>query len=117
MKVKDSSVGTLFHPMLTALLFKFEAEYNDWGSELTITSGSEPETKHSVNSLHYATPCQAADIRIWEVANVPSPEEQLSTLRVAADEFCAAHGIPTNWIDLILESHHIHCEYQPKRRR
>lgn len=116
MRIKDDSVETQFHPMLTSFLFRVDERYRLWGSEVIITSGSEPGTRHSRTSLHYATPAQAADIRTWETNHVPNAEEQADELSVEARIFCEDHNIPRNWIEIILESDHIHIEYQPKRQ-
>ena len=117
MKTKDYSVECLFHPALTGFLFGIDQMYRDrWGEELIITSGSEPTTKHSYTSLHYATPCQAADIRSWQRGLVPSAEEQHKAITEAAILYCQSLGVPVDWMEVILESDHIHIEYQPKRR-
>lgn len=115
MRRKDSSVETNFHPVLTSFLFDVDEVYRSWDDELVITSGSESGSKHGFTSLHYATPAQAADTRIWETNKVPAPIEQQVKLREVAEDFCDAHNIPHNWIEVILEPHHIHIEYQPKR--
>ena len=113
MKTKDSSVECQFDPRLTQLLFELDTVYRGWDSELTITSGSELSARHSRTSLHY-NGC-AADIRIWRNNNEPGPEAQLYELGLGTAIFCGATDIPRNWIDIILESNHIHIELQPKR--
>jgi len=120
MRAKDSTVQCIFHPVITAFLFGINILYTSWGDELVITSGSEPETRHSYTSLHYATPCQAADIRTHQRAHVPSVHHQAIALREAADLYCDELGIPRDWIEIIVEhagedNEHIHIEYQPKR--
>ncbi|RLE96747.1 MAG: hypothetical protein DRJ63_10135 [Thermoprotei archaeon] len=123
MKTKDSSVETKFHPLLTSLLFSFDAMYRKWGGEITITSGSEHTTRHGKTSLHYATPACAVDTRIWDVivskgslaGTIIHAQEQYEALLVMRDLFCKREGIPSSWIDVILEKDHIHTEYQPKR--
>lgn len=116
MRIKDSSVEMELHPTLTNFLFDVDAAYVAWGDELVVTSGSEHTTRHGVNSLHYAIPGCAADVRIWERADVPSAAKQLTKLQQVAESYCARHKIPTNWIEVILESDHIHIEFQPKRK-
>lgn len=111
MKTKDSTVECQFHPRLTALLFELDTVYRGWDSELIITSGSELGARHSRTSLHYAG-C-AADLRTR--GNLPEPIDQLRSIRIAATNYCADRWIPPNWIDIVLESDHIHIEYQPKR--
>lgn len=116
MRVKDTSVQCVFHPVLTAFLFKLDPLYQGWKAEVVITSGSEITAHHSFTSLHYATPCQAADIRSWEVGVVPPPVEQVVQIKHIAAIYCDEIGIPEGWIEIILESNHIHIEYQPKRQ-
>ncbi len=116
MKRKDSTVETEFHPILTFFLTWVDEIYVEWGDHCIITSGSETSTRHSFTSLHYATPCQAADIRIWERNKVPNKRKQVARLQELVEEFCEFKKIPSNWIEVILESDHIHIEYQPKRQ-
>lgn len=116
MRTKDHTVETGFHPVLTGFLFQADKVYRAWNSELTITSGTEHSTRHSYSSLHYATPGQAADIRIWQIEKVPPADVQLDALQEAAGYYCDSLGIPHSWVDIVLESDHLHCEYQPKRR-
>ncbi len=115
MKRKNSSVELALHPMLTAFLCGVDDLYRSWDSELTITSGSETTARHGYTSLHYATPCQAVDIRIWETADTPEPVSQQGAIEFLAKEFCENNELGADWIDVILESDHIHIEYQPKR--
>jgi len=119
MKRKSSSVETSFHPIITQLLFELDELYIGWNSELIITSGSEHTVAHSRTSLHYATPACAVDIRTWDSSTgrgkVPSPGVQAIEVREVAKAFCELLSIPNSWIEVILESDHIHIEYQPKR--
>ena len=120
MRIKNKSVQTEFHPVLTSFLFQVDDLYRSWRDEVVITSGSEHTARHGYRSLHYATPAQAADIRTWSMkihkrGRVPSPAAQYKKLRELANTFCLSRGIPTDWIDVVLEKHHIHIEYQPKR--
>lgn len=121
MRVKDSTVETKFHPILTNFLFEANEIYRAWGGELIVTSGSEPDTRHSKTSLHYADPCCAADIRSWAIWDAMNPEikitaeTQAATLQKFAKAYCKRLGIPAEWLEIILESDHIHIEYQPKR--
>jgi len=116
MRTKDNTVECVIHHTLTSFLFGIDLLYREWESELIITSGSEPYARHSRTSLHYALPARAVDIRIWEVAQVPSPEIQAQAICNARDIFCEECGMPNDWIDIILESDHIHIEFQPKRQ-
>lgn len=121
MKIKNTSVETEFHPVLTSLLFHLDSLYRYWDDELIITSGSEHTARHGYTSLHYATPAQAADIRVWSKkyhnrGRVPLPQTQYQKVKELAVAYCVSHNIPTDWIDVILEKDHIHIEYQPKRQ-
>ncbi len=116
MKTKDTSVQCAFHPALTAFLMGLDQYWRDmYGEELVITSGSEPEARHGYTSLHYATPAQAADIRSWVQGKLPSATEQADEMRKVASIYCTNLKIPADWMEVILESDHIHIEYQPKR--
>jgi len=120
MRTKDTTVECNFHPVLTQFLFAIDSNvYRPWGAEVVITSGSEPHIRHSRTSLHYATPCQAADIRSWSVTRTYGPpvtaDEQLQAVTEEAEAYCHEFGIPTDWIEVIKESDHLHIEFQPKR--
>lgn len=120
MKRKDASVQANFHWMLSEFLFDVDDVYQRYGDELVITSGGEQDARHGVTSLHYAMPCQAADIRTWSTEHgragaVPSPSVQFDDVCAARDAFCRRHNIPPGWVDVILESSHMHIEFQPKR--
>lgn len=105
------------HSVLTDfLLTRVDLLYRNWGSELTVTSGSETDARHGKTSLHYATPSQAVDTRTWEVGKIPSAATQYTDIKAEAVAYCQSKDIPTDWIDVILESDHIHIEYQPKRQ-
>jgi len=119
-KRKSSKVAVHFHSMLTSFLFEVDELYRKWGVELVITSGSELTKVHGYTSLHYATPAQAADIRTWDMithshGKVPKPHSQKEYLVELAKRFCLREKIPLDWIEIILETDHIHIEYQPKR--
>lgn len=116
MRTKDNTVEVDLHPTLTSLLFHLNELYIGWDAELVITSGSESSARHSFTSLHYARPGQAVDVRTWGTNNVPDANTQYKVLVEAKNDYCIQHDIPNNWFDIILESHHIHIEYQPKRK-
>jgi len=119
MRTADKTVETEFHPLLTSFLFSADELYRSWRSEVIITCGSEHSAYHGYTSLHYALPAQGADIRSWDKktgrGDVPKPVHQVTALKRAAKNFCLAHNIPTDWIEVILEPDHIHIELQPKR--
>lgn len=114
---KDDSVECEIDPILMDFLFWVDDVYRAWGSELVITSGSEDAARHSFTSLHYAKPSRAADIRTWERDDVPNGHRQQIEVLAKANEYCRRKGIPLDWIEVILESSHIHLEYQPKRKK
>lgn len=118
MRTKDSSVKTAFHWILTELLFEFNELYRSWGGELVITSGSEHSARHGKNSLHYAIPACGVDTRTWDITDFGETidaQAQHSAMCLTADKFCDDHDIPREWIEVILERHHVHTEFQPKR--
>lgn len=120
MKCKDQSVQCKFHPVLTEFLME-EADFyfRTINSEATITSGSEPEAKHGVTSLHYSDPCCAADLRSWTIIYQDisyTAQMQHEELLGRAASFCIERGMPTSWLEVILEGDHHHIEYQPKRQ-
>lgn len=120
MRVKSSSVELMLHPALTNFLIYVDRAYRSWDDELIVTSGSEHSAKHGYTSLHYATPGQAIDVRIWSMVShnrgsVPSHKEQHIELKRLAKDYCRKYEIPTDWIEVIREATHIHIEYQPKR--
>ncbi len=115
MELKDDSVQCSFHHILTEFLFGLDIEYKRrYKIQLRLTCGSEPEVRHGYASLHYATPCQAVDIGFL-VTDIPAPTVQHKFVREIADLYCMSLNVPANWFDIVLESNHIHIEYQPKR--
>lgn len=73
--------------------------YKSFGVDMVITSVND--SKHGYGSLHYSG--SATDLRTRNV-----PNEILSDL---CDALKASLGVE---FDVILESNHIHVEYQPK---
>ena len=69
--------------------------------ELTPTITSANDSKHSVKSLHYKD--MALDIRIKDI-HADKLEKVMHTLKTSIGE---------SW-DVVLESDHIHAEFQPK---
>ena len=120
MRRKDQSVECVFDPTITELLFELDDLYQGWGDELVITSGSEAETRHGKNSLHYALPARAVDIRSWDNkrhnrGTVPVPQDQGDAIKYILAIMCTRQAIPTDWFEVYVEHHHIHIEFQPKR--
>ena len=119
MLTKSDSVQCKFHPVLTDFLLYCDRYTQErWGSPITITCGSEPDVYHSYSSLHYADPCCAADVRSWSFSfrgQEVNAQQQVEYLSRLAVQYCFRESIPIDWIEVILETDHIHIEYQPKR--
>jgi hypothetical protein len=116
LKLKSGTIEMQIHPILTDFLFGLDEEYREHDSELIITSGSEPDPIHGYTSLHYALPGCAVDIRNWDLDGWNGMEQYDSAIE-AATAYCNWHpALKDGDIDVVLESHHIHIELQPKRR-
>lgn len=100
MKIKPGVRVFGLRPEMVLALTICESIYRKYGVEVVITAGIEG--KHKRGSFHYAG--DAADIRI---KNLP-PE--VSTVHVR-DEIADALGTD---FDVVLESDHIHIEFDPK---
>jgi len=107
--IKDSSIElNALHPALAlALSGTVVPVLKEAGSNTILTSGSEQSARHGVTSLHYSG-C-AVDIRIRD----PYKGVDLFDAKEAVDLLNKHLSID---FDVILESDHIHMEYQPKRR-
>ncbi len=116
MKLKDTTVQCELHWILMDFLFRVDTQYRKWDSELIITSGSEESARHGIQSLHYAIPGCAVDVRTHQINNVPNAEVQRASLELVKEFYCEEKGIPDSWIEIILEKDHIHIEFQPKRK-
>lgn len=87
-------------PELTLAMIVVESIFSTFGFEATITS--VVDGKHSRTSLHYAG--AAFDVRTSNLVGRGEPKEFSDMIREAlTDEF-----------DVVLESDHIHVEFQPK---
>ena len=92
--------GVNIQGMSTELLFGLnvaDAVYKELGYELTVTSVLDG--RHSLTSLHYAG--NAADLRIRGISD---PQAIVDMLK-------ARLGVN---FDVLLESNHIHIDYQPR---
>jgi hypothetical protein len=82
--------------------------FRNLGSPVVITSGSETHdlegkaVTHSATSLHWSG--NAADVRIWYLT-----DDQEEIAHRALSLALGPH------FDVVLEEHHFHIEYQPKR--
>jgi hypothetical protein len=103
MRLKDDTVR--IQGITTELKFGLDVAsyvYEKHGKELVITSGSEFSTRHSETSLHYsgnAVDLRTSYFRSGEVDIVKAEIKE----RLGRD------------FDVVIESTHIHLEYQPKR--
>ena len=84
---------------LLALMVAKDVYEKDHQVELVLTSGNDGS--HSSGSLHYGG--NAIDIRIWNLPDSVTPEEVRDQI---------AERLGENY-DVVLESTHIHIEYDP----
>ena len=95
MKFKDGVVWENMHPKIIDNMDGVEAVFRKFGVEAVITSGRDG--KHKDGSFHYKG--QAFDLRTWHLI-----EQVAFRLRQYL-----GHDF-----DVIVESDHIHVEYDPK---
>jgi hypothetical protein len=103
MKLKTGVITTGVAPELIVALMVAAAVWRRHGQELVVTSLND--SRHSVSSLHYAG--AAADLRTHYF------QEGIAD-QVAADLRQSLGNNPD--YDVVVESDHIHLEWQPKRR-
>ena len=102
MKLKSDNVSLQnLAPQLVLALWMANEVYDEHNTEMVITSVND--SRHSTTSLHYAG-C-AVDLRTRTL-----PEG------TAGDVARAIKAKLTKDFDVILESDHIHLEYQPRGR-
>lgn len=99
MRLKDASVKpvSLNSRLVEALFIADEMHRRETTKELVITSLNDG--RHMKNSLHYSG--KAADLRTWHIDDV----------NLFAAELSQAIGKD---FDVVVESDHIHLEYDPK---
>lgn len=103
MKFKRGVKAIGIRPELTIALVIADSVWKSNGEDLVVTSLND--SNHSKSSLHYAG--QAADLRVRYFDE--------SVRKSVADELRDALGNSPDY-DVVLESDHIHLEYQPKRQ-
>jgi hypothetical protein len=103
MMIKKGVNPAGIRPELLVALIVANGVWAKHGEELVVTSLND--SKHSKTSLHYAG--QGADLRTRYFSNEEAEE-------VAQDLRDALGNSPD--YDIIVESNHIHMEWQPKRR-
>lgn len=102
MRFKDNTLGFQnLSPQIVLALIVIDQVMHQFGKQAMITSIND--ATHSKTSLHYAG-C-AVDIRSRWFDN---PRAVLETCQQALGN--------SEDFDMILESDHFHCEWQPKRR-
>jgi len=89
-------------PQLALALIMANEVYDEYGIDMVVTSAND--SNHSGTSLHYSG--QAVDLRT-RTANSGDRQD-------IRDKVKAKLNVD---FDVILESDHIHLEYQPKRRQ
>lgn len=100
--IKDNTVNMSgLVPQMTVAILVMNYLYSEIDAECIITSAND--ASHSRTSLHYAG-C-ALDFRIKHIKR-----EQAQDIVIKANE-----ALKQDY-DVILESNHIHLEYQPKKR-
>ena len=102
MKLKEGVDPTGIQPELLLAIMAAKEAYRDYGYDLVITSLTDG--KHSRTSLHYSG-C-AVDLR---TRHMGTEEDKAEIATLIKDSLGPDY-------DVILESTHIHIEWQPKRR-
>ena len=98
MKIKTGVSLNGVRPEVVLALIVVDPILQSYGQELVITSCMDG--RHKRASAHYTG--RAVDLRIWDLTNN----------KQAVDAMQEALGID---YDVILESNHIHLEYDPKQ--
>lgn len=88
------------HDSIVELLPKICQVYSAFGKTCVVTSGSDG--KHMVGSYHYTRPLRAIDLRTYYFNSFERFAVLDELQRIAGPDF-----------DVILESDHIHLEYDP----
>jgi len=90
-------------PQVVLALWMANEVYNGHGIDMVLTSGSD--SRHSNTSLHYSG--QAVDLR---TNNIPTEPLKGTIAREIKKKLNVDY-------DVVLESDHIHLEYQPRMPR
>jgi len=98
--LKDGVTLNGIQPELLLAIWVIEQCFSDSNLRTTITSLTDGE--HSKDSLHYVG--LAVDVRIWDLVTKVDQEEMCIRLRKALGKES----------DVVLESTHIHVEFDPK---
>jgi len=98
-KIKDGVNLSNIHEKMWGAVPKISSVYEKYGIECVITSGRDGT--HSPHSLHYAG--KALDIRTNNIGSDGAKVKIFTEIKAAlGDEF-----------DVVLESDHIHAEFDP----
>lgn len=84
-----------------------EAVFEEYGYDLIITSGRDGTHKRA--SAHYSG--RAADYRIRHIAGYPDLGHNAPEIQAIVSDLGTALG---RYYDVVLESNHIHVEFDPK---
>lgn len=100
MKIKSDEVSFQnLQPQMVLAVIMAQEVYREYDTDMVITSAND--SVHSRTSLHFSG--NAVDLRIWNL-----PDGTANEVRDKLQEKL------TKDFDVILESDHIHLEYQPK---
>ena len=111
MQIKPGADVRFLRPEVTARLWTIEQCFRHHAPDeytFVLTSGSDGT--HSANSLHYKG--LAVDIRRWYMADGKRTDLGRNTLGRIRNSLAKALG--SDW-DIILESSHMHLEFDPPR--
>lgn len=99
--IKDGASIRGLQPEIAIAYVIVESVYNEFETEAILTEGTGAE--HSAGSLHYVG--YGLDVRIWNIPEKYTAQQVAQKIRQKlGQEF-----------DVVLESNHIHIEYQPKQ--
>jgi len=100
MRIKPGVRVHGIRPEIVLALMVAESIYQSHGAEVVVTSGIDGQ--HKRGSKHYAG--QAVDVRIWNLPDsVPAETVRAEIAEALAGDY-----------DVVLESDHIHIEFDPK---
>jgi hypothetical protein len=97
MQIKTGVALSGMSPEIVLAVMIIKDILNDHGQEVVITSGVDG--KHRVSSAHYTG--RAVDLRIWDLKD---KDRCITKMRAALGRD----------YDVVLESNHIHLEFDPK---
>lgn len=102
MKIKRGCNLKYMHPEIAYAMGVARSLYIKYGYELVVTSGND--SIHSKNSLHYQN--KAIDLRTKNISVKGKEDLIITDLKFILEK---------EGFDVILETDHIHIEYDPKQ--